>query len=211
MSKVITIDYQGKKLRVDLETMKAVEQPEYVIPFNHSVRFDENPFGIFPVTWTSKNLDIDDGEGGIMRNPDHPEYGCYYTWEAAKRIASKIPGWHLPTMQEWDMLAVIAGGSDVAGKNLKSKNCWEPDAAGEDLFGFNARPAGYYNGNNGSFYNVGSDAGFWTATEYDGSWLSAPGYDSRRACSRYIATGASIGSGSSSKYFQYSVRLVKDS
>ena len=147
--------------------------------------------------WMTKNLEIDDGEGGITRNPDHPEYGCYYTWEAAKRIADKIPGWHLPTVQEWDMLAVIAGGIDVAGKKLKSENCWKQDFAGEDVFGFAALPAGYYYG---CVYNVGSCSYFWTATEYD----------STNAYLRYFGTGESMVSINAYKNRQYSVRLVKD-
>ena len=197
MGKIITIDYEGKKLRVDLDTMKATEvfYPKHFFPKMRVIQ----PARELPraMIWMTKNLDIDDGEGGITKNPDHPEYGCYYTWEAAKRIADKIPGWHLPTMWEWDILAAMAGGSDVAGKNLKSKNCWEPDAAGEDVFGFAARPAGYYAA---CFTGVGSNAYFWTASEIN----------STCAFYRYFCTDASMYSYSHYKYRQYSVRLVKD-
>lgn len=147
--------------------------------------------------WMTGNLAIDDGEGGITRNPDHPEYGCYYTWEAAKRVASKIPGWHLPTQQEWDMLAVISGGSDVAGKKLKSRSGWKYDGKGTNDFDFTALPAGNYYG---SFYGVGSCSYFWTATEYD----------SINAYLRYFGTGESMVSSNDYKNRQYSVRLVKD-
>lgn len=48
----------------------------------------------------AKNLDIDDGLGGIAVSDEHPEYGRYYTWDAAVRVARKIKGWHLPTVEE---------------------------------------------------------------------------------------------------------------
>ena len=48
----------------------------------------------------AENLNLDDGGGGIAVSDEHPEYGRYYTWEAAVRIAKKIKGWHLPTVSE---------------------------------------------------------------------------------------------------------------
>ena len=64
-------------------------------------------------------------------------------------------------------------------------------------FGFSAFPAGNYNG---SFNNVGSNANFWTASEYNSS----------NAYNRNLNTGASMSS-NNNKNNQYSVRLVKDS
>ena len=65
-------------------------------------------------------------------------------------------------------------------------------------FGFSAFPAGNYNG---SFNNVGSNANFWTASEYNSS----------NAYNRNLNTGASMSSNNNNKNNQYSVRLVKDS
>lgn len=48
----------------------------------------------------AENLNIDDGLGGIVVSDEHPEYGRYYTWDAAVRVAKKIKGWHLPTVEE---------------------------------------------------------------------------------------------------------------
>lgn len=48
----------------------------------------------------AENLNLDDDGGGIAVSDEHPEYGRYYTWEAAVRIAKKIKGWHLPTVEE---------------------------------------------------------------------------------------------------------------
>ena len=196
MANIITIDYKGKKLRLDLATMKAVDESD--IPTDFHPRVSIFPPKLAQQVWMGKNLDFDDGEGGIIRNPDHPEYGCYYTWEAAMRVAEKIPGWHLPTQLEWDMLCVAAGGSDIACKTLKADHGWPDDANGEDSMGFAALPAGYFGG---SFYSVGSRADFWTAT--DGS--------SNSAYYRYFDTGAQMYSRSNYKDCQYSVRLVQDS
>ena len=146
--------------------------------------------------WMNKNLAIDDGGNGITINKETGEH--YYTWDAAKRVAEKIKGWHLPTIAEWDFLAANAGGREVCGNKLKSASGWDNDGNGTDDFGFSALPAGYYYG---SFSSLGSVAYFWTATEINSSY----------ACCRYFDTGASMNSNFSYKDGQYSVRLVKDS
>ena len=146
--------------------------------------------------WMNKNLSIDDGGNGITINQETGEH--YYTWDAAKRVAEKIKGWHLPTIAEWDFLAANAGGREVCGNKLKAASGCDDDGNGTDDFGFSALPAGYYYG---SFLDLGSFAYFWTATE---------DYSSD-AYFRYFYTGASMISGDYNKYYQYSVRLVKDS
>lgn len=146
--------------------------------------------------WMNKNLAIDDGGDGITINQETGEH--YYTWDAAKRVAEKIKGWHLPTIAEWDFLAANAGGSEVCGNKLKASSGWDDDGNGTDDFGFSALPAGYYNG---SFNSLGSIAYFWTATERNSS----------NAYCRYFGTGSSMFSNGYNKLNQYSVRLVKDS
>jgi uncharacterized protein (TIGR02145 family) len=146
--------------------------------------------------WMNKNLAIDDGGDGITINKETGEH--YYTWDAAKRVAEKIKGWHLPTIAEWDFLAANAGGREVCGTKLKAASGWDDDGNGTDDFGFSALPAGNYNG---SFYGLGSGAYFWTATEYNSS----------DAYNRNFTTGASMGSSSNYEDSQCSVRLVKDS
>ena len=146
--------------------------------------------------WMNKNLAIDDGGDGITINKETGEH--YYTWDAAKRVAEKIKGWHLPTIAEWDFLVANAGGREVCGNKLKAASGWDDDGNGTDDFGFSALPAGNYNG---SFYILGSNANFWTATEYDSS----------SAYYRNFNTGASMDSDYYYKSGQYSVRLVKDS
>lgn len=49
--------------------------------------------------WSLENLNIDDGDYGVYKNPSTGE--VFYTYDAAKRVAESIPGWHLPTPDEW--------------------------------------------------------------------------------------------------------------
>jgi uncharacterized protein (TIGR02145 family) len=66
--------------------------------------------------WMKKNLDVTDK--GL--NKDHWEINgeIYYTLKAAKRIAKKVSGYHLPTLNEWHKLAEACGCSliDEEGK-----------------------------------------------------------------------------------------------
>lgn len=162
--------------------------------------FDEVTIG--NQTWMSKNLAIDDGGEGIYTQTvnygqgDVVEY--YYTWDAAVRVASSIPGWHLPDVSEWDALTTAVGGSGVAGTKLKSTTGWS-SGNGDGSYGFAAFPAGYRY--SGSFSHLGNLAYFSTATEYSSSY----------AYYRNFFTGASMLSYYYDKSFGCSVRLVKDS
>ena len=173
------------------------------------------------VTWLAENLDFkfsgcniggsespstpnawyynnDEATYGVNGN----KYGLLYNWYAVKHLidnaATIIPGWHVPTTSELDALATAVGGSSTAGTKLKSTTGWS-SGNGDGSYGFAAFPAG--DRFSGSFFSLGSYAGFWTANENS----------STRAYSRYFDTGASMYSGENSKINAYSVRLVKDS
>lgn len=175
------------------------------------------------VTWLAENLDYKFsgckiGGGGTPRTPnawyynnDEATYGIdgtrkcglLYNWYAVKLLndnrADLIPGWHVTTKDEWDALANAVGGASVAGTRLKAANVdWATSWGGTDDYGFGILPAGYYvNG----FDYLGTNAGFWTITEYSSSI----------AYSKYFGTGSAMYSSNASKDHGYSVRLVKDS
>ena len=71
------------------------------------------------MTWMSQNLnfEIDESkcEGGTDSNCE--PYGRLYTWFASQDVCP--PDWHLPTDNEWYLLATMYGGVDYAGKHLK--------------------------------------------------------------------------------------------
>ena len=129
------------------------------------------------------------------------KYGLLYNWIAVKYLEDNksllIPGWHVPTIAEWNSLATAVGGASVAGTKLKSTTGWS-SGNGDGAFAFSAFPGGYYSGSSAS---VGSVAYFWTATESG----------SERAARYEFTTNASTNSNTSYRYYQCSVRLVKDS
>lgn len=155
--------------------------------------------------WKTSNLAIDDGQGGIYT--DTVNYGqgdvveYFYTHDAAVRVAATVPGWHLPTNDEWTTLDNAVGGRSTAGLNLKSTYGWS-SGNGTDSFGFAAFPAGYFTLVNGQLRHdyLGSIAYFWSADK----WSSYSYWD-------YYLTS----SNQSNHGFAYNddcmtVRLVKD-
>jgi uncharacterized protein (TIGR02145 family) len=57
--------------------------------------------------WMNKNLDVGDG----INNPDHPEFGKYYTWDQAMKA---IPdGWRLPSIEDFEELKKFLGNNSA--------------------------------------------------------------------------------------------------
>ena len=145
--------------------------------------------------WMADNLAIDDGGEGIYYNKDNNQY--YYTWDAAVRVAKSIPGWHLPSAEEWNT-AAEACGATVADNKWKDDPYMRDYEGTENLYDkLRVLPVGGCYG--GSFGFVGSCAYFWSATE-DSSY---------RAFSRYFDTSDSMGQSTGYKDRGFSVRLVK--
>lgn len=164
------------------------------------------------LTWTAKNLDVDDGLGGVYTHTHDYGHGnvteYYYTWDAAVRIAAKIDGWHLPSRAEW---VAIAGNDDSYyddyGKYLKSTYGWRqyhpteehPDGNGIDAYGFAIFPAGHRTPGE-SWKEIHYQAEFWTS--------EAQGPESAHYRMFWASDGAFKNWGY--KTYAYSVRLVKD-
>lgn len=176
------------------------------------------------VTWLAENLDYKFSGCGIggsgtpstpnawYYNNDEATYGIdgtrkcglLYNGYAVKLLndnrADLIPGWHVPTTDEWDALANAVGGKSVAGTRLKAANVsWATSWGGTDDYGFEILPAGLYSG---SFSGVGVETSFWTSTEFsnDISDIRQFGYANN-----------SMGDSRNYKKYAYPVRLVKDS
>lgn len=164
---------------------------------------------VFPVTigsqiWSSKNLAIDDGLGGIYTHTVNYSQGNVteyaYTWDAAVRVAATVQGWHLPTKAEWETLASTAGGTLYCGRKLKPNYGWT-SGEGYNNYGFTALPAGWRNDSTASFVAFGTNASFWCSDEYSDSmgWYKSFG------------TSSQMGGGTGQKLGGFSVRLIKDS
>lgn len=175
--------------------------------------------------WLAENLDYKfevDGSQipiGVSKTPSTPsawyynndektygvngnKYGLLYNWYAVKYLednkSTLLPeGWHVPTTEEWNTLMNAVGGNSIAGTKLKSVTGWD-SGNGDNSYGFNAFPSGYYNG---SFGFLGVNSSFWTPTEYNSS----------NAYGSYLSTGTSLNSGNDKKTEGCSIRLVKDS
>lgn len=159
---------------------------------NKRVKFESIKIG--NQIWMSKNLTIDDGGSGIVYNKNNGEY--YYTWDAAKRIACNLSGWHLPTCEEWNTATEVCGGGCISGGN--KNNPYERSNTGRNLknklgvklVGFHndcLRLAGYY-------------AIFWTAMESSGDYAYRQSFN---------ASGL-MECDTIRKSSHYTVRLVKD-
>ena len=150
---------------------------------------------------------------------DCTKYGRLYTWAAAMgksedecgfdqdcnlgtgNVQGVCPdGWHVPTMFEWETLSIAVGGRNVAGAKLKATTLWDAKdgITYEDAYGFAALPVGTRS-YKGVFSGVGFDTQFWSATQYEEISAYDHFYNNDYAC---LAT--------SSKYYGFSVRCVKD-
>ena len=97
---------------------------------------------------------------------NNSKYGKLYNWYAVKDSRGLAPkGWHIPSNEEWNMLANNSDSIGVA-RSLKSDNGWLKDANGTNKSRFNAFPGGFrfYVG---GFGYVGEYAAFWTSTPFN--------------------------------------------
>lgn len=126
-------------------------------------------------------------------------------------------GWHVPSDAEWTQLENYVGSQpkyrcnddmEKIAKALASTSGWksgtdDPCTVGNgqssnNATGFNAVPAGNYNG---SYYVFGYNAYFWSATQYDSYY----------AYGRYLLyLNANVDRGYGSENYGYSVRCLRD-
>ena len=82
------------------------------------------------------------------------EYGALYNWYAVDTEKLAPIGWHVPTYDEWEILADYLGGISVAGGRLKEIN-FTVSFAGQRI-------------HDGSFNFLGEVEKYWTVTERNG-------------------------------------------
>ena len=112
--------------------------------------------------WMAQNLNYDEKNSYCYGNKDEncSQYGRLYYG------TNHCPaGWHLPTIDEWNVLIGFVGGASVAGKMLKSASGWNEFGNGIDAYEFSALPAGSaYAGASNSFSGIGDAAVFMADT-----------------------------------------------
>lgn len=94
--------------------------------------------------WTAENMSLGDSS--------------LYVYEDAMKACPE--GFHLPSIEEFNTLVEFVGGSEIAGKKLRSTTGWPKDDAlgdwnGTDDYGFGAKPVTLGNG-------TGTDENFWS-------------------------------------------------
>lgn len=124
--------------------------------------------------WMAENLAYDAGNLSWPYDDDETNVnnmGRLYTWMTALTVCPA--GWHLPTDQEWELLATYIsvlegpynkGGDDWLdlGNHLKATSGWKV-GNGTDDFGFAGLPGGLRYDN--KFGYIGEFGGWWSATE----------------------------------------------
>jgi len=123
---------------------------------------------------------------------------CFYNGNAISKII--VPGWRIPTIDDFDILVEAVGGISVAGQKLKLSK-W----SGTNEFGFNGDCVGSMYAS-GYFGGDGQFVRYWSSTTTTGTTYMY--YMQLRTADNAATAGK--GSNYSSKNIAYSVRLVKD-
>lgn len=182
-----------------------VEDPDPGSPYGTVSDVDGNNYNTVKIgeqIWMAENLKTTKyNDGALIPNPigswsqfessgaycwyDDDEdtnkntYGALYNWPAVNTGKLCPAGWHVPSMEEWMLLASYLGGTDLAGGKLKESGTahWEsPNTGATNITGFTALPGGMIDGSGGfgEYYGGIGFAGLW--------WSSAPPSDNILRC-----------------------------
>ena len=131
-------------------------------------------------------------------------YGVLYNWYVVDDPKGICPtGWHVPSDEEWSVLADYLGGDSIAGSHLKEKGNehWVFQNFGADnSSGFTALPSGHRH-IFGSFSTLG----------YFGFWWSSTGADSAKAWDRFVSyNDSAIGRSLVENINGFCIRCLRD-
>lgn len=96
--------------------------------------------------------------------------GALYNWYVLDSGNICPQGWHIPTDNEWTVLADYLGGSTIAGAKVKEIGTthWDaPNTGATNSSGFTSLPSGHRSDSNGSFAGLFTFETWWTSTEYN--------------------------------------------
>ena len=115
----------------------------------------------YPGNWTDIN------SSGYYTIVDNPSFGYIYNgFVIIDNQNICPPGWHVPTISEWNTLIDYLGGSSIAGGKMKESSdlYWiSPNIGAKNISGFTALPNGYV-GTGGDPHEKLEEACFMVAT-----------------------------------------------
>jgi uncharacterized protein (TIGR02145 family) len=97
----------------------------------------------------------------------HKNYGPLYNFFVVNTDSICPVGWHVPSEEDWQILADYLGGTKVAGGKLKDfyGDYWKsPNPCITNNFNFFALPGGYRKFDTGQFSDKGYKGYWWTST-----------------------------------------------
>ncbi|MCX6334727.1 MAG: fibrobacter succinogenes major paralogous domain-containing protein [Bacteroidia bacterium] len=113
--------------------------------------------------WYDNNIDY--------KNP----YGALYNWPAVNTDQLCPEGWHVPSVEEWNVLVSFLGENAVGAMKEEGIVHWNsPNSDATNTSGFTGLPGGYRNCY-GDYYGL-SNNGFWWSNYYtelvDAYWVA---------------------------------------
>lgn len=96
----------------------------------------------------------------------YEDYGVLYNWKSATTACP--PGWHLPSLTEWNTMISFLGDSSQVGLALKESGTshWNaPNTGSTNIAEFNAIPGGSRDQTQLTFYNLGNFGYWWSQNE----------------------------------------------
>jgi len=161
-------------------------------------------------TWMTENIRLKLPEGCYPPNNDIKNignYGYLYTWDQAQNVCPS--GWHLPSLEEFEVLISYLGGDTSSVIQMKGIEGWNKETSsvyGSNISGFHALPAGmFYDGSmyddSNHFEEFGESIGWWTSNQYAYLRAGLIGLINDEKC---------IAEGRPRKDNGYSVRCIKD-
>lgn len=134
-------------------------------------------------------------------NKSNSGCGNLYNWYAVNAGKLAPQGWHVPTDEDWSELFTYLGGTDVAGKKMKSKKGWAENGNGTNESGFSGSPCNGYR----AYFGGGFAPDKWSGTY----WYSTSGTTYQLHYSRDDVIVDKVRSEASYVY-GYTIRCIKD-